>query len=461
MTEMNQIHNYHQAHKEFFNSQQTKDVMYRITALQKLKAVIENKEQEIYDALANDLGKSEFEAFITEYQVITGELDKYIKKTKKWASPRKVRPSLLNFPSKARQYPEPYGNTLIISPWNYPFQLALAPLIGAVAAGNTVILKPSEFSTATSQLLQDIIDEAFIPQHVKVIQGDADVAKELTSLKWDYIFFTGSPPVGKAIYQAAAKNLTPVTLELGGKNPCVVHESAQLKIAARRIVWGKFLNAGQTCIAPDYLLVHESVKLEFIKHVKAEIINFFGENPMESSDFPRIIRDQHFEKLVDMLKDQHILTGGTHDINSLYIAPTLLDEPSRESTVMQQEIFGPILPIISYKTKGDLIEWIDSYEKSLGAYLFSNNTNFEQWFIGRFSYGGGVINDSIVQFVNERLPFGGVGNSGIGNYHGKKTFETFSHLKSVVHRGTWIDIPVKYAPYDGKLNIIKKALRWF
>nr|WP_152556438.1 aldehyde dehydrogenase [Nonlabens ulvanivorans] len=458
---MNQIHNYHQAHKEFFNSQQTKDVMYRITALQKLKAVIENKEQEIYDALANDLGKSEFEAFITEYQVITGELDKYIKKTKKWASPRKVRPSLLNFPSKARQYPEPYGNTLIISPWNYPFQLALAPLIGAVAAGNTVILKPSEFSTATSQLLQDIIDEAFIPQHVKVIQGDADVAKELTSLKWDYIFFTGSPPVGKAIYQAAAKNLTPVTLELGGKNPCVVHESAQLKIAARRIVWGKFLNAGQTCIAPDYLLVHESVKLEFIKHVKAEIINFFGENPMESSDFPRIIRDQHFEKLVDMLKDQHILTGGTHDINSLYIAPTLLDEPSRESTVMQQEIFGPILPIISYKTKGDLIEWIDSYEKSLGAYLFSNNTNFEQWFIGRFSYGGGVINDSIVQFVNERLPFGGVGNSGIGNYHGKKTFETFSHLKSVVHRGTWIDIPVKYAPYDGKLNIIKKALRWF
>nr|WP_152556709.1 aldehyde dehydrogenase [Nonlabens ulvanivorans] len=458
---MNQIHNYHQAHKEFFNSQQTKDVMYRITALQKLKAVIENKEQEIYDALANDLGKSEFEAFITEYQVITGELDKYIKKTKKWASPRKVRPSLLNFPSKARQYLEPYGNTLIISPWNYPFQLALAPLIGAVAAGNTVILKPSEFSTATSQLLQDIIDEAFIPQHVKVIQGDADVAKELTSLKWDYIFFTGSPPVGKAIYQAAAKNLTPVTLELGGKNPCVIHESASLKVAARRIVWGKFLNAGQTCIAPDYLLVHESVKLEFIKHVKAEIINFFGENPMESPDFPRIIRDQHFEKLVDMLKDQHILTGGTHDINSLYIAPTLLDEPSRESTVMQQEIFGPILPIISYETKGDLIEWIDSYEKSLGAYLFSNNTNFEQWFIGRFSYGGGVINDSIVQFVNERLPFGGVGNSGIGNYHGKKTFETFSHLKSVVHRGTWIDIPVKYAPYDGKLNIIKKALRWF
>ncbi|MEO9501183.1 MULTISPECIES: aldehyde dehydrogenase [Nonlabens] len=460
MTEINQIHHFHQVQQEFFKSQQTKDVIYRITALQKLKAVLKHKEQEIYDALANDLGKSEFEAFITEYQVITGELDKYIKKTKKWASPRKVRPSLLNFPSKARQYPEPYGNTLIISPWNYPFQLALAPLIGAVAAGNTVILKPSEFSTATSQLLQDIIDEAFIPQHVKVIQGDAAVAKELTSLKWDYIFFTGSPPVGKAIYQAAAKHLTPVTLELGGKNPCVIHESASLKVAARRIVWGKFLNAGQTCIAPDYILIHESMKREFIEHVQTEINNFFGVNPKESPDFPRIIRKQHFEKLVEMLDDQQILIGGDHDINSLFIAPTLLDEPSRESTVMQQEIFGPILPIISYKNQGDIIQWIDSYEKSLGAYIFSNNTRFEQWFIQRFSYGGGVINDSIVQFVNERLPFGGVGNSGIGNYHGKKTFETFSHIKSIVHRGTWLDIPVKYAPYDGKLNIIKKALRW-
>lgn len=460
MTDMNQILHDHKAQQDFFNSQQTKDVMYRITALQKLKSVIKLKEQEIYDVLASDLGKSEFEAFITEYQVITSELDKYIKNTKKWSSPRKIRPSLLNFPSKARQYPEPYGNTLIISPWNYPFQLALAPLIGAVAAGNTVILKPSEFSTATSQLLEDIIDEAFIPQHVKVIQGDAAVAKELTSLKWDYIFFTGSPSVGKAIYQAAAKNLTPVTLELGGKNPCVIHESAQLKVAARRIVWGKFLNAGQTCIAPDYILVHESVKLKFIEHVKAEIINFFGKNPKESPDFPRIIREQHFNKLVEMLQGQEILTGGKHDVNNLYIAPTLLDEPSRESTVMQQEIFGPLLPIISYKSKNDLIDWISSYEKSLGAYLFCSHSNFEQWFINRFSYGGGVINDSIVQFVNDRLPLGGVGNSGIGSYHGKKTFETFSHLKSVVHRGTWIDIPVKYAPYDGKLNMVKKALRW-
>ncbi|MGJ8684327.1 MAG: aldehyde dehydrogenase [Nonlabens sp.] len=460
MSTASDIQSLHKDHQDHFKSQQTKDVNYRIKSLKKLKAVIERKEQQVYQALASDLGKSEFEAFITEYNVITGELDKYIKKTNSWSKPRKVRPSLLNFPSKARRYPEPYGNTLIISPWNYPFQLALAPLIGAVAAGNTVTLKPSEFSTATSQLLQEIIDEAFESQHVKVIQGDADVAKELTSLKWDYIFFTGSPPVGKAIYQAAAKHLTPVTLELGGKNPCVVHESANLKVAARRIVWGKFLNAGQTCIAPDYILAHSSVKNQLVENIKTEITNFFGSQPKDSPDFPRIIRKEHFEKLVEMFKNEHIITGGAHDMEELYIAPTLVDEPQRDSKVMENEIFGPILPIISYQSQEDLINWIDSYEKSLGAYVFSNNTDFEQWFINRFSYGGGVINDSIVQFVNERLPFGGVGNSGIGNYHGKKTFETFSHLKGVVHRGTWLDIPVKYAPYSGKLNLIKKALNW-
>lgn len=451
----------YRAQQQFFNSQQTKDVNYRIATLQKLKKVIVGKEQQVYQALKEDLGKSEFEAFLTEYQVITGELDTYIKKTKKWSKPRKVRPSILNFPSRARRYPEPYGNTLIISPWNYPFQLALAPLIGAVAAGNTVTLKPSEFSTATSQLLQEIIDEAFDQQHVQVIQGDADVAKKLTSLKWDYIFFTGSPPVGKAIYQAAAKHLTPVTLELGGKNPCVVHESASIKIAARRIVWGKFLNAGQTCIAPDYILAHSSIKEELIKHIKSEITNFFGSDPMESPDYSRIIRKEHFTKLVEMLDQQEILAGGSHQFEKLYIAPTLVNDPPRDSKLMENEIFGPILPIITYNLKEELVQWIDSYEKPLAGYVFAGDKTFENWFLNRFSYGGGVINDSIVQFVNDRLPFGGVGNSGIGNYHGKKTFETFSHLKGVVHRDTWLDLPMKYAPYGNKLNLIKKALRWF
>lgn len=460
MTPIEQVRHIHKLQQQHFKSQLTKDVNYRINALRKLKTVIKRKEDDVYKALASDLGKSEFEAFLTEFQVITGELDKYIKKTKSWSKPRKIWPSIFNFPSRARRYPEPYGNVLIISPWNYPFQLAMAPLIGAVAAGNTVTLKPSEFSTATSQLLQEIIDEVFEPQHVKLIQGDADVAKELTNLKWDYIFFTGSPPVGKAIYQAAAAHLTPVTLELGGKNPCVVHKSADLKIAARRIVWGKFLNAGQTCIAPDYILAHLSIKKQLVENIKTEISNFFTINPKDSPDFPRIIRTVHFEKLLEMIRDQHIITGGEHDKELLYLAPTLLDEPERSSKVMENEIFGPILPIISYQTQEDLIQWIDSYEKSLGAYVFSNDNDFEQWFIGRFSYGGGVINDSIVQFVNERLPFGGVGNSGIGSYHGKKTFETFSHLKGIVHRGTWLDLRVKYAPYSGKLNMVKKALKW-
>lgn len=456
-----EVHSIHQQQQQYLKSQKTKDVNYRISSLKKLKAVIEHKEQQIYKALAQDLGKSEFEAFLTEYQVIKSELETYIKKTKKWSSPRKVRSSLLNFPSTARRHPEPYGNVLIISPWNYPFQLALAPLIGAVAAGNTVTLKPSEFSIATSQLLEDIISEAFDADHVKVIQGDAAIAKELTSLKWDYIFFTGSPPVGKAIYEAAARHLTPVTLELGGKNPCVVHQSAHIKIAARRIVWGKFLNAGQTCIAPDYILAHSSIKTELIEHLKIEITNFFGDNPKESPDFPRIIRTAHFEKLVEMIDGQKVLAGGQHHKESLYIAPTLLDQPHRDSKVMENEIFGPILPIISYESQDELINWIDSYDKSLGAYIFSSDSTFEKWFIERFSYGGGVINDSIVQFVNERLPFGGVGNSGIGNYHGKQTFDTFSHLKGIVHRRTWIDIPVKYAPYSGKLSIVKKFLKWF
>lgn len=451
----------HSSQQQHFNSQTTKGVTYRIESLKKLETVIISKEKEVYAALASDLGKSEFEAFLTEYQVITGELKTYIKKTRKWSRPRKVRPSLLNFPSRARRYPEPYGNVLIIAPWNYPFQLALAPLIGAVAAGNTVTLKPSEFSTATSQLLQEIIEEAFEPQHVKVIQGDASVAKELTSLKWDYIFFTGSPQVGKAIYQAAAQHLTPVTLELGGKNPCVVHESASIKIAARRIVWGKFLNAGQTCIAPDYILAHSSIKEELIKHIKSEITNFFGSNPMESPDYPKIIRKEHFSKLVEMLDQHEILAGGSHQVEKLYIAPTLVNDPPRDSKLMENEVFGPILPIITYNLQEELVQWIDSYEKPLAGYVFASDKTFENWFLNRFSYGGGVINDSIVQFVNDRLPFGGVGNSGIGNYHGKKTFETFSHLKGVVHRGTWLDLPMKYAPYGNKLKLIKKALRWF
>jgi aldehyde dehydrogenase (NAD+) len=457
MINVNEIH---KAQQSYFKSRKTQDVKYRIERLQRLKKVIESKEEQVYKALAKDLGKSEFEAFLTEYNVIIGELKNYISKISKWSRPKRVKPSILNFPSKARIYAEPYGNVLIISPWNYPFQLALAPLIGAVAAGNTVVLKPSEFSNATGVLLQEIIEEAFEKEHVCVALGDAQTAQQLTALPWHYIFFTGSPEIGKLIYQAAAKYLTPVTLELGGKNPCVIHKSANIKVTAKRIVWAKFLNAGQTCIAPDYLLVHKDIKEPLLKEIKIQIHKFYGKQVQESPDFPRIIRKEHFDKLVEMLDGESLLEGGDHNRESLFIAPTLLNESSRNSKVMQKEIFGPILPVISYSTKEDVERWIDSYEKPLAGYCFTSSSKFEMWFINRFSFGGGVINDSIVHYLNDRLPFGGVGNSGIGSYHGKKTFETFSHFKGVVHRGTWIDLPVKYAPYTHKLNRIKKLMSW-
>ncbi|WP_298954903.1 aldehyde dehydrogenase [uncultured Nonlabens sp.] len=450
----------HKSQQDFFKTRQTVDVSYRIKCLKRLKIAIETREKDIYKALATDLSKSEFEAFLTEYNVIIEELKNYIYKTNKLSLPKKVRPSILNFPSRSKRYPEPYGNTLIISPWNYPFQLALGPLIGAIAAGNTVLLKPSEFTTATSQLIKEIIEEAFEKGHVYVLLGDAQIAQKLTALPWNYIFFTGSPAVGKKIYQAAAKHLTPVTLELGGKNPCVVDNTAQIKVAAKRIVWGKFLNAGQTCIAPDYLLVHNDVKEKLIKEIKNQIYEFFGSEVKTSPDLPRIIKNDQFDRLIEMLENETVLEGGDYDRASLYLAPTLIDEPSRDSKVMQEEIFGPILPVISFENKEDLELWIDSYEKPLGAYCFTSNSKFEKWFLNRFSFGGGVINDSIVQFINDRLPFGGVGNSGIGSYHGEKTFETFSHYKSVVHRGTWIDLPLKYAPYKGKLKTVKKLLQW-
>jgi len=450
----------HQLQSDFFKSRMTFNIDYRINSLKKLKAVLLREEQEIYQVLKTDLGKSEFESFVTEFQVVIGELDTYIKNTRKWSKPKSVRAALLNFPSKARQYPEPYGKALIISPWNYPFQLALGPLVGAVAAGNTVTLKPSEFSKTTSDLLKRVCEESFEPGHVAVVLGDGEVAQQLTALKWDYLFFTGSPAIGKKIYQAAAEHLTPVTLELGGKNPAVVHQSANLEVCSKRIVWAKFLNSGQTCIAPDYLLVHESVKEKLVELLKKEITTFFGENPQESEDYPRIIGEKHFDGLMELLQDVNVIVGGNNDKAALYIAPTLVNEPAREDDIMQNEIFGPLLPIISYSDKADIEKWISSYDKPLGAYVYSNDTDFSSWFIAQFSFGGGAVNDSMVQFLNEKLPFGGVGTSGIGSYHGKKTFDTFSHYKSVVHRGTWLDVPLKYPPYNLPISLVKKVLKW-
>ncbi len=437
------------------------DIAYRKQLLIKLLNCVQLHEQEIINALYNDFKKPAFEAVISETAYIVSELNHTIKNINKWAKPTMVLPSLLNFPSTDYIYKEPYGKVLIIAPWNYPYQLALCPLIAAVAAGNEIVIKPSELTPNTSKIISKIISETFDENHVKCVEGGVEISQELLTQRWDYIFFTGSVAVGKIVAKAAAVNLTPVTLELGGKNPCIIDATANIKLAAKRIVWGKFLNAGQTCIAPDYLLVSNKIKTAFIELIKKEIIDAYGENPETSPDFARIINQKNWSRLTEMLADESILAGGIINRKDFYLAPTLLDEPSLDSLVMKDEIFGPILPILSFENEADLASIISRYEKPLSLYVFSNNRAFAKKIIQNYSFGGGCINDTVIYFTNKRLPFGGVGHSGIGAYHGKLSFDTFTHRKAVVKKANWLDIPIRYAPYKGKLNSIKKLLKWF
>ncbi len=436
------------------------DINYRKQSLIKLLNCIQKYEQEILNALYADFKKPDFEGIISETGYIISELNHTIKNITKWAKPTMVLPSLLNFPSTDYIYKEPYGKVLIIAPWNYPFQLAFCPLITAVAAGNSVVVKPSELTPNTSKITAKIILEVFAREHVECIEGGVAVARELLSRRWDYIFFTGSVAVGKIVAQAAAENLTPVTLELGGKNPCIIDATANLKLAAKRIVWGKFLNAGQTCIAPDYLLVSDKVKEKLTEYLKAEIVNAYGQNPEASADFSRIINEKNWKRLTAMLKDETIIAGGQTNANDYYIAPTLIDEPKLESLIMQDEIFGPLLPILSYKNDKELHDIINRYEKPLSLFVFTDDKSFAKKIIRNYSFGGGCINDTVVHFSNRRLPFGGIGHSGIGAYHGKLGFDTFSHKKSIVKKGNWLDIPIRYAPYQGKIKILKRLLKW-
>lgn len=436
------------------------EINQRKEKLKKFSHVISLHENDIIEALHKDFGKPAFEAYLTEINVVQSDLKDTIKNIHAWAKPKKVRASILNFPSSDYIYTEPYGKTLIISPWNYPFQLAICPLIAAYAAGNSIVLKPSELTPHTSSLISKIIRETFDVKEVVAVLGDAEIAKSQLAKRWDYIFFTGSPAVGKEIAKAAAGNLTPVTLELGGKNPCIIDKNANLQIAAKRIVWGKFINAGQTCIAPDYLLIHKEVKTKFIRLLQQEIINAYGEDPKLSPDFTRIINKKHFLRLVGMIDEAKTITGGIHDEESLYIAPTLIDEPSFDSAIMKDEIFGPLLPLISYENENDLEKIISKYEKPLSLYVFTDDKAFAERAIRKFSFGGGCINDTVVHFSNKRLPFGGVGNSGMGAYHGKKSYDTFSHQKAIVKKATWLDIPLRYAPYGNKLKVIRKLLKW-
>ena len=448
------------AQKHFFASQQTKDISFRKNALRKLQSELFKREADIVQALYNDFKKSEYEAIMTETSIVYSELKMAIKNIEKWNKPKKVLPSILNFPSSAKIYSEPYGTVLIIAPWNYPFQLAISPLIGAIAAGNTIVLKPSELTPHTSTIVREIIEAVFDERHVAVIEGGVPVAQELLTLRWDYIFFTGSVNVGRIVAKAAAEFITPVTLELGGKSPCVVDDSASIKLAAKRIAWGKFINGGQTCIAPDYILIHKSQKDAFVEAIKEEITLAYGDDPEQSSDFPRIVNTRNFERLAIMLENENILIGGKTNKDDCYIAPTLIDEPSLDSEVMKGEIFGPILPIISYETEEDIATIIGKYDKPLAFYIFSNKSEFAKKLIQQYSFGGGTINDTTVHFANHRLPFGGVGESGIGGYHGKQTFDTFSHKKGIVSRGTWLDVPTRYAPYKGKLNQLKNLMKF-
>lgn len=445
--------------KSFFVTQQTKNISFRKNTLKKLQKELIRREKDIIKALHDDFKKSEYEAIMTETSIVLSELKMILKNIHSWNKPQRVLPSLLNFPSSAKIYKEPYGTVLIIAPWNYPYQLAFAPLLGAIAAGNTVVLKPSELTPHVSQITKEIIEMVFEKDHVAVIEGGVSTSQELLAQRWDYIFFTGSVPVGKIVAKAAAEYITPITLELGGKSPCIIDETANLKLTAKRLVWGKFINGGQTCIAPDYLLIQKSVKDKFVNHFKEEVLKAYGENPKTSEDYPQIVNTRNFDRLALMLENEKFLIGGQTNRDDRYIAPTIIDEPSLDSKVMSGEIFGPILPLISYQSEEEFDTIISKYDKPLAFYVFTTRSSFAKKMISKYSFGGGTINDTTVHFANHRLPFGGVGESGIGGYHGKRTFETFSHSKGVVTRGNWLDVPTRYAPYKGKLKQLKTLLK--
>lgn len=443
-----------------FISQKTKDLNYRISVLKVLKQEILKNENEILKALHADFKKSAFEGYISEFGLVISELNLAIKKLKKWSKPNRVSASLLTFPSKDYIYKAPYGTVLVISPWNYPFLLAMEPLIMAIAAGNTVVLKPSELTENVSRILTKIIKNVF-PEDIAVsIEGGVDTATELLAQKWDYIFFTGSTRVGKIVAEAAAKHLTPVTLELGGKSPCIIDDSVDIKLTARRLVWGKLLNGGQTCIAPDFVIVKSNIKNELVATIKRQIANRYGENPKDSEDFPRIINSKNLERLTRLIENETVIFGGKIDKASNYLAPTLVDSPKLNSLIMTEEIFGPLLPILTYDTEEDISKILNKIEKPLAFYIFSKNKRFAGELISRYSFGGGVVNDTLVHFGNPKLPFGGIGASGMGNYHGKHGFDTFSHEKAIMKRGTWLDIPLRYAPYKGKIKFLKKAFKY-
>jgi len=450
-----------QKQRDFFATQQTKDISFRKKTLKRLQKEIIAREDDICDAIYNDFKKPKFETLAAETQFVLAELKLVLKSINLWARPERQSATLMNWPSSDWIYKEPYGAVLIIAPWNYPFQLAFAPMIGAIAAGNTVVVKPSEATPHTATIISEIVTSVFTPEHVTVVEGGVEESQKLLALHWDYIFFTGSTRVGKIVYESAAKHLTPVTLELGGKSPCIVDNTASISLAAKRIVWGKFLNAGQTCIAPDYILVHASVKEKLIATLIQNLTKCYGDNMEASPDFARAVNQGHYTRLKSMLEGEEIIFGGNSNDEDNYLSPTLVNEPKLNSKLMHGEIFGPILPIISYESEEDIHMHIMNYGKPLATYVFSKSKKFQQKIINSYSFGGGAINDTVIQITNKNLPFGGVGASGIGAYHGRTSFDIFSHQKAIIKKASWLDAPLRYPPYNLPMKLVKKVKHLF
>jgi aldehyde dehydrogenase (NAD+) len=443
----------------FFETGATRPYAFRAEQLRRLKEMLAQNEERILEALYQDLRKPPVEAYSSEIGFCYAEINHALKHLKGWMKPRRVSTPLAAMPAASYVYPEPRGRVLIIAPWNYPVQLLVVPLIGAIAAGNVAILKPSELAPHTSALMADLIGRYFPREFVAVVEGGVDVSQALLAKRFDYIFFTGGERVGKIVARAAAEHLTPVTLELGGKSPCIVTADADLDLAARRIVWGKFYNAGQTCVAPDYLLVDRRCKAELLDRMKQYLHRFYGAQPAASPDFARIISDRHFLRLEAMLQNATIVAGGVTDRASRYIAPTILDDVGLDHPSMQEEIFGPILPVLTFDTLDEAMAIVRRMPHPLALYLFSRDESVQERITRELSFGGGCINDTLLHLSNPNLPFGGIGSSGYGAYHGKYSFDTFSHHKAVVKSMPVIDPPIRYQPYAGKLKWIKQILR--
>lgn len=446
--------------REFFAGGGTRSLAARREALDKLRGLLREGESELLAALKADLGKPETEAYLSEIAFVEGEIAFIRKRLKSWSRPRRVRTGWLTFPSSGRVHPTPYGTALIIGPWNYPLQLLLAPLAGALAAGNTAVLKPSELAPETSRTISRLIGEKFDPALLAAVEGGAETARELLGRPFDYIFYTGSSRVGRLVMAAAAEQLTPVTLELGGKNPCLLDRGFDLKLAGRRIAWGKFFNAGQTCVAPDYLLVPEELEAGLIGELAAAVRSFYGEDPRSSPDYGRIVNDRHLDRLAGLLEGAEAAFGGEIDRGERYLAPTIVRDVPEGHPLLEEEIFGPILPILTYRTLEEALEFVNLRPAPLALYFFSTDRKRRKKVVAETASGGVCLNDTVSQILPSRLPFGGVGESGMGSYHGRASFETFSRPRSVLARSARLDPGFRYPPYRTPLKTLKKIARW-